>query len=67
MNDDLISNAERKVCPTCGSEEFVTEPNRYDILTFDDDFEVSKSYFIDEYSVQAANVRKILTWKTQVV
>ncbi len=52
MNDDLMSNDERKVCPTCGSEEFVTEPNRYDILTFDDDFEVSKSYFIDEYSVQ---------------
>ncbi|MCU0427832.1 MAG: hypothetical protein MUF71_19645 [Candidatus Kapabacteria bacterium] len=21
-------------CPECGSEEFVTQPNRYDVLTF---------------------------------
>ncbi len=55
MNDNFIDeedDAERKQCPNCGSEEFVTEPNRYDILTFEDDFEVTKSYFIDEYNVQ---------------
>ncbi len=53
MSDDFINDDdERKRCPSCGSEEFVTEPNRYDILTFDNDFEVSKSYYIDEYNVQ---------------
>ena len=46
MSDDFINDDdERKQCPSCGSEEFVTEPNRYDILTFDDGFEVSNSYY----------------------
>ncbi len=28
-------------CPNCGSTEFVTEPNQYDILTFENgDFKV---------------------------
>lgn len=59
MNDDFIDDGEesdedeeRKQCPSCGSTEFVTMPNRYDILTFKDDFEVSKSYYIDEFNVQ---------------
>lgn len=39
-------------CPNCGSEEFITEPNRYDLLTFSKDgFEIMKSYCLDEYKI----------------
>jgi transcription elongation factor Elf1 len=36
-------------CPSCNSEEFVTMPNRYDLLKFvDGNFEVIKSEFTEE-------------------
>lgn len=35
-------------CLNCGSESFVSEPNRYDLLKFiNGDFEVIKSEFTD--------------------
>ncbi len=35
-------------CPNCGCEEFVSEPNQYDVLTFaDGDFRVCRSEKID--------------------
>lgn len=39
-------------CPSCNSEEFVTIPNRYDLLKFvDGNFEVIKSEFTEEYRI----------------
>ena len=39
-----------KNCPECNSEEFISEPNRYDVFQFEDnDFEVVDSEFIDEF------------------
>lgn len=36
-------------CPKCGSEEFVTHPNRYDCLIFvNSQFNVEKSEFTNE-------------------
>ena len=36
-------------CPSCNSEDFVTIPNRYDLLKFvDGNFEVIKSEFTEE-------------------
>jgi hypothetical protein len=36
-------------CPNCGSEEFITHPNRYDCLVFvNGQFNVEKSEFINE-------------------
>jgi predicted nucleic-acid-binding Zn-ribbon protein len=36
-------------CPKCGSEEFITKPNRYDCLRFvNGQFQVEKSEFINE-------------------
>lgn len=35
---------ENYVCPECESEEFITEPNQYDVLVFeDDDFVIQKT------------------------
>jgi hypothetical protein len=35
-------------CPNCGSQCFVTDPNRYDVLKFvDGDFQIEKSEFIN--------------------
>lgn len=35
-------------CPNCGCAEFVTEPNQYDVLTFEDgDFSIVRSESID--------------------
>jgi RNA polymerase subunit RPABC4/transcription elongation factor Spt4 len=28
---------ENFVCPECESEEFITEPNQYDVLVFEED------------------------------
>jgi len=37
------------LCPICKSNEFVTTPNRYDILKFNNGaFELEKSEFTDE-------------------
>ena len=36
-------------CPSCNSEDFLTMPNRYDLLKFvDGNFEVEKSKFTEE-------------------
>lgn len=36
-------------CPKCGSESFVTDPNRYDVLKFvEGDFQIEKSEFIND-------------------
>jgi hypothetical protein len=36
-------------CPNCSSDEFITLPNRYDIMTFEGEaFEISRSEFIDD-------------------
>lgn len=41
-----VSNSK---CPECGSEEFATQPNRYDYLRFvNGQFQVEKSEFINE-------------------
>ena len=29
-------NMENKKCYNCGSKEFITEPNKYDVVTFED-------------------------------
>ncbi len=37
-------------CPECDSEEFISEPNRYDVFQFEDnDFIVANTHFIDEF------------------
>jgi len=37
------------VCPNCGSDEFITQPNRYDCLKFvNGQFRVEKSEFANE-------------------
>lgn len=39
-------------CPNCGSDEFVSLPNRYDILIFKDSrFQVVKSEFTNDEDV----------------
>ena len=39
-------------CPNCGYDEFVSLPNRYDILIFKDSkFQVVKSEFTDDEDV----------------
>jgi len=41
-----VSNSK---CPKCGSEEFTTQPNRYDCLRFvNGQFQVEKSEFTDD-------------------
>ncbi len=40
----------KNICPECDSEEFISEPNRYDIFQFEDnDFIVVNTHFIDEF------------------
>jgi hypothetical protein len=42
---------EKYQCPECGSEEFISEPNRYDVFEFqENDFVVTNSHFINEYT-----------------
>jgi len=37
-------STKKYICPECESEEFITEPNQYDVLVFEeDDFIVQKS------------------------
>lgn len=39
-------------CPDCGSEEFISQPNQYDILIFTDTgFEIQSTEQIDECQV----------------
>jgi len=36
-------------CPKCNSDEFITNPNRYDCLRFiNDDFQIDKSEIVDD-------------------
>lgn len=40
------------ICPNCYSEEFISSPNQYDILVFEDgNFSILKSEFIDEVTI----------------
>jgi len=44
-----MKQANNSKCTKCNSEEFVTEPNQYDILRFvNGKFEVIRSEFTDE-------------------
>ena len=44
-----MSSQNNLICPNCGSESFVTAPNRYDVLKFvDGDFQIEKSEFIND-------------------
>lgn len=39
-------------CPNCGSDEFITEPNQYDILIFNNEgFTTQSTEQIDEYKI----------------
>lgn len=39
-------------CPNCGSSEFVTEPNQYDVLEFTKNgFETKTTEIIDDYKI----------------
>lgn len=39
-------------CPNCGSSEFITEPNQYDVLEFSrNGFETIATETIDDYKV----------------
>lgn len=39
-------------CPNCNSNEFVTEPNQYNILVFTENgFEIQTTETVDEYKV----------------
>lgn len=39
-------------CPECGFEEFITEPNQYDVLKFNSGrFEIEHSEFCDEFKL----------------
>ena len=39
-------------CPECGSEDFITQPNRYDVMTFTGEkFELSDSHCTDDQEV----------------
>ena len=39
-------------CPNCGSTEFITEPNQYDVLIFTQNgFKIETTEQIDEYKI----------------
>jgi DNA-directed RNA polymerase subunit RPC12/RpoP len=39
-------------CPNCNSNEFITEPNQYDILVFSENgFETQTTETVDEYKI----------------
>ena len=39
-------------CPSCNSEEFITEPNQYDILIFNDTgFTIQSNEQVDDYKI----------------
>ena len=49
----------KKMCPDCGSNEFITEPNQYDILIFSNNgFENQATKQIEEYKVYCRECSK---------
>lgn len=39
-------------CPKCGANEFITEPNQYEVLTFTDEgFQVLRNEYIYDYKI----------------
>ncbi len=66
----------KNVCPECDSEEFISEPNQYEVYEFSEgDFVATDSHFIDEYkiycrecssevNVEESNQRKNIVLKT---
>jgi predicted nucleic-acid-binding Zn-ribbon protein len=44
-----MKQVSKSKCPKCGSEQFISQPNRYDRLRFvNRQFQVEKSEFINE-------------------
>lgn len=58
-------------CPNCGSFEFITEPNQYDVLTFSNNgFETFSTEIVDEYNIFCRECGKevdILKTKIKIV
>lgn len=58
-------------CPNCGSAEFVTEPNQYDILIFKkNNFIIQSTEQIDDYRIYCRECGKkvnILKSKSKIV
>lgn len=54
MRESMIENNR---CPKCNSERFITEPNQYDVISFEDgNFNVIRSESTDdEYKVFCEN------------
>ncbi len=50
-------NDNNSQCPKCGSEQFITEPNQYDVISFEDgNFNVIRSESTDDgYKVFCEN------------
>lgn len=47
-----IKIANKNQCPKCGSLEFITEPNQYDVLKFNNGhFETKGLEFCDEFKL----------------
>jgi len=45
-----VSKIKNSCCPKCGSEEFITEPNQYDVLFFEaGQFDIRRSESFDDY------------------
>mgnify|MGYP001560682433 CR=1 FL=1 len=55
-------------CPNCNSKEFVTQPNRYDILKLGDEkFDIVKSQFTeDKYKIFCRECGSEIDEKTSV-
>ena len=46
-------------CPNCGSEEFISEPNQYDVIVFTKDgFETQSTETIEEYKIYCRECSK---------
>lgn len=58
-------------CPNCGSSEFISEPNQYDVLKFSKDgFEIISTESIDDYKIFCRECGKevdILKTSTKIV
>jgi len=51
--------SQKSKCPNCGSDEFTTEPNQYDILKFSvEGFEVIGTEIIDDCKITCRECSK---------
>ena len=54
-------------CPNCGSEEFISSPNRYDVLIFNEGrFTIEKSEFIDEETIYCRECNAIVDYNDSI-